>query len=84
MENLGLISMLSNSVNFWRGKKVLVTGHTGFKGAWLVMWLRLLGADVSGLSLPPAGPKNLFSLARLDQVCNSYFCDVRDIDELNN
>nr|WP_305906532.1 hypothetical protein [Methylomarinum sp. Ch1-1]MDP4519221.1 hypothetical protein [Methylomarinum sp. Ch1-1] len=48
---------------FWRGKKVLVTGHTGFKGSWLSLWLQMLEADVYGLSrLPPTEP-NLFERA---------------------
>jgi len=63
---------------FWRGKRVLVTGHTGFKGAWLTIWLARLGASVTGLSLPPATQPNLFGLARVAQLCDSYFCDIRD------
>ena len=42
-------------MNFWKGKKVLITGHTGFKGSWLAFWLRMLGAEVCGYSLEP-GP----------------------------
>jgi CDP-glucose 4,6-dehydratase len=44
---------------FWANKKVLVTGHTGFKGSWLSLWLQQLGADVVGFSLPPPTPLNL-------------------------
>ncbi|MBS0564832.1 MAG: CDP-glucose 4,6-dehydratase [Proteobacteria bacterium] len=54
--------------DFWRGRRVLVTGHTGFKGAWLCLWLTRLGARVTGLSLPPAGEPNLWTLLRLDSV----------------
>ena len=50
---------------FWHGKRVLVTGHTGFKGGWLVLWLRQLGATVCGIALPPATTPNLFELARV-------------------
>jgi CDP-glucose 4,6-dehydratase len=63
---------------FWRGKRVLLTGHTGFKGAWLALWLHRLGAEVSGVSLPPATTPNLFSPAEVAEVCESRFCDLRD------
>ena len=48
--------------DFWKGKRVLVTGHTGFKGAWLCLWLERLGAQVTGVALPPATSPNLYSL----------------------
>ena len=44
-------SMVENNFDFWQGKRVLITGHTGFKGAWLTLWLRILGAKVWGFSL---------------------------------
>jgi CDP-glucose 4,6-dehydratase len=58
---------VENLVNpaFWKGRRVLVTGHTGFKGSWLSLWLRELGAEVSGYSLDPPTDPNLFTLARL-------------------
>ena len=68
--------------HFWRGKRVLLTGHTGFKGGWMTIWLRHLGADVLGVSLPPAGDLNLFDLARVDAGIESHFCDIRDADQL--
>ncbi|HET58589.1 MAG TPA: CDP-glucose 4,6-dehydratase, partial [Deltaproteobacteria bacterium] len=52
----------SSTRTFFQKKKVLVTGHTGFKGAWLVLWLLRMGASVTGISLPPATQPNLFSL----------------------
>lgn len=64
---------------FWRGKRVLLTGHTGFKGSWLALWLGRLGAEVTGLALPPDGAPNLFTLARVDEAVHaSPWCDVRD------
>jgi len=59
---------------------VLVTGHTGFKGAWLTLWLRSLGADVTGLSGPPPTAPSLFELARVGELCADRRGDVRDAD----
>ncbi|TXI73712.1 MAG: CDP-glucose 4,6-dehydratase [Limnohabitans sp.] len=65
--------------DFWRGKRVLLTGHTGFKGSWLALWLQRLGAEVTGLALPPATEPQLFGLARVaESVHASHWCDVRD------
>jgi CDP-glucose 4,6-dehydratase len=66
------------SADFWRGKRVLLTGHTGFKGGWLALWLHQLGAQVTALSLAPATQPNLFTAARVEQVCDSAVCDIRD------
>lgn len=63
---------------FWQGKRVLLSGHTGFKGAWLALWLQRLGAQVVGLALPPSTTPSLFGLARVEQVCESHVCDIRD------
>ena len=64
---------------FWQGRKVLMTGHTGFKGSWLALWLARLGAEVTGLALAPATEPNLFTLARVaDDMHASHECDVRD------
>ncbi|PIF92012.1 CDP-glucose 4,6-dehydratase [Acidovorax sp. 62] len=65
--------------DFWRGKRVLLTGHTGFKGSWLALWLARMGAEVTGLALAPATEPNLFTLARVaDDMHASHECDVRD------
>jgi CDP-glucose 4,6-dehydratase len=64
--------------NFWEHKKVLITGHTGFKGAWLTLWLNKLGADVTGIGLKPITIPSLFESAKIDKYCNSIFCDIRD------
>ena len=64
--------------NFWLGKRVLLTGHTGFKGSWLALWLQQLGADVTGIALAPNTKPSLFVLARVASGMNSHFCDIRD------
>jgi CDP-glucose 4,6-dehydratase len=63
---------------FWQGRRVLVTGHTGFKGAWLSLWLSQLGAQVSGIALAPESSPSLFELARLDGVMASRIADIND------
>ena len=68
--------------SFWSGKRVLLTGHTGFKGSWLALWLSRLGAKVTGVSLPPATVPNLFALARVDELVDSRFADIRDAEQL--
>jgi CDP-glucose 4,6-dehydratase len=62
---------------FWRGRRVLLTGHTGFKGAWLALWLERLGADVTGLALAPVEP-SLYALAGVDAKLKSRLVDLRD------
>ncbi|HTK02570.1 MAG TPA: CDP-glucose 4,6-dehydratase [Bordetella sp.] len=64
---------------FWRGRRVLLTGHTGFKGAWLAIWLQRLGASVCGISLPPPTDPSLFELADIDGLAESHLCDVREM-----
>ncbi len=63
---------------FWRGKRVLLTGHTGFKGAWLAIWLHRLGARVVGAALAPAAGPSLFELAQVSELLQHHQCDVRD------
>ena len=63
---------------FWRGKRVLLTGHTGFKGAWLALWLQRLGAQVTGLALAPATEPSLFELAGVAQTLDHHVVDIRD------
>ena len=68
--------------SFWQGKRVLVTGHTGFKGGWLILWLHRLGAQVAGIGLQPNTDPNLFELVRIEALCDSHFCDIRNKDNL--
>ena len=65
-------------MNSWRGKKVFLTGHTGFKGAWLSVWLDALGAKVTGYALKPPTKPSLFDLCRLDRRLKSNIGDIRD------
>lgn len=64
--------------DFWRGRRVLVTGQSGFKGAWLSFWLSRMGAHVSGMSLQPATNPNLFSLLGLESSVENNWLDIRD------
>lgn len=64
--------------NFWINKKIFVTGHTGFKGSWLCLWLHKLGAKVTGYALPPPTNPSLFELCDINSIVNSIIGDVRD------
>ncbi|MCE1229465.1 MAG: CDP-glucose 4,6-dehydratase [Firmicutes bacterium] len=68
--------------DFWRGKRVLVTGHTGFKGSWLCLWLESLGAQVVGYALAPPTTPSLFDVAQVGQGLESHIGDVRDLEHL--
>ncbi|WP_166364048.1 CDP-glucose 4,6-dehydratase [Pseudomonas akapageensis] len=76
MEAMGL------SPSFWRGKRVLLTGHTGFKGSWLTLWLQELGAEVTGFALDPGTEPSLFELARVGSGINDVRGDLRDLGAL--
>ncbi len=66
----------------YAGKRVLLTGHTGFKGGWLALWLADLGADVTGYALAPDPMPSLFHAASVERVCRSVIADVRDLARL--
>jgi CDP-glucose 4,6-dehydratase len=70
------------SSQFWSGKRVLITGHTGFKGSWLTLWLQSLGAQVSGFALQPPTQPSLFELAGVAQGINDQRGDLRDLGAL--
>ncbi|RTQ94290.1 CDP-glucose 4,6-dehydratase [Lysinibacillus telephonicus] len=67
---------------FWNGKKVFLTGHTGFKGSWLSFWLHNLGAKVMGYSLEPSTSPSLYYLAEIDKLVDSVIGDIRDLEYL--
>ena len=67
-------------MKFWTGKTVLITGHTGFKGSWLSLWLQSLGAKVIGYSLPAPTQPNLFDVANVAEGMTSVIGDVRDLE----
>jgi CDP-glucose 4,6-dehydratase len=68
--------------NTYRGKKVLLTGHTGFKGSWMLTWLHNLGAKVMGYALTPENDNDLYCLINGDTLCNSVIGDIRDKEKL--
>src|ERR1700676_4864194 len=72
--------MLNRS--FWKGRRVFLTGHTGFKGSWLSLWLHALGADVPGYALDPPTQPNLFEQADVAGTLRSVFADIRDFPRL--
>jgi CDP-glucose 4,6-dehydratase len=70
------------AVAFWKSKRVFLTGHTGFKGSWLSLWLLSMGAEVSGYSLAPSTNPNLYTAIALDKDMASTIADVRDAEAL--
>jgi len=73
--------------SFWRGRRVLLTGHTGFKGGWAAMWLQRLGASISGYALAPQTNPSLYRAARIDNFVASpiaEFCDIHDREALSS
>ena len=78
----GAVENLDVNPRFWQGKKVLVTGHTGFKGGWLALWLQKLGARVTGYALPPLTDPSFFDAALVARGMTSNIGDVRDLAAL--
>ena len=69
-------------LDFYKGKKVLITGHTGFKGSWMCQALVMAGADVTGYSLEPPTDPSLFELSGLEKKIHSVIGDIRDLEHL--
>jgi CDP-glucose 4,6-dehydratase len=76
------MASLANDLATFKGRRVLITGHTGFKGSWLAYVLAQAGAEVTGVALPPLAEPSHFSLLQLDKHVNSRFCDIRDLAAL--
>ncbi len=71
------------SQDFWKGKRVFLTGHTGFKGSWLSLWLTSLGAEVKGYALNPPTSPSLFNEAKIESIITSEIGDIRNQDKLH-
>lgn len=69
---------------FWKGKRILLTGHTGFKGSWLSLWLQSLGSEVVGYALAPPTSPSLFTVAAVEEGMTSLEGDIRDLAELEH
>ena len=69
--------------DFWKGKRVFITGHTGFKGSWLSLWLQQMGAEVKGFSLEPPTTPSLFEVAKVADHMQSEIGDIRDLTKLS-
>ena len=78
MEGLGM------NPDFWQKRRVLITGHTGFKGSWLSLWLQSMGAEVVGYALAPPTNPNLFDVARVGLGMTSVIGDIRDLESLRS
>ena len=78
----GSLEGLAMSFKFWEGKRVFLTGHTGFKGSWLLLWLEQLGAKVTGFSLNPPTEPSLFNLIKANSGSLSLIGDIRVADKL--
>ncbi|SCB95524.1 CDP-glucose 4,6-dehydratase [Kosakonia oryziphila] len=69
--------------SFWKGKRVFITGHTGFKGSWLTLWLQSMGAVLKGYSLNPPTEPSLYESAAVDDLIDSTIGDIRNFDQLH-
>ena len=78
----GALEVMVGARDFWRGRRVFLTGHTGFKGAWLSLWLTDLGAEVTGFALAPPTRPSLFEAAKVERRLRHVTGDVRDLPAL--
>ena len=70
--------------NIYQNKKVLVTGHNGFKGSWLCLWLNKLGAKVTGIGLPSQNEHSFFKANKISNLVEDLTLDIRDLSSLND
>lgn len=70
------------NANFWQGKRVLITGHTGFKGSWLALFMLRLGANVTGYALKPKNEEDNYNLLKIDRMIDSHIFDIRNTSSL--
>jgi CDP-glucose 4,6-dehydratase len=82
LENMGLTMYTGVNFEFWKGKRVYLTGHTGFKGSWLSLWLQFMGAEVKGYALTASTQPNLCEVAQVLQGMESEIGDIRHFDQL--
>jgi CDP-glucose 4,6-dehydratase len=90
MEDVGMIMQQTQATKsasvdatFWNGKRVFLTGHTGFKGGWLSLWLASLGAKVTGYALAPNTIPNFYEVAKVESdLEQSHIADIRDLKKL--
>ena len=69
--------------NFWKNKRILITGHTGFKGTWLSIWMKILGANVTGISLSPINKKNIFTIVNLkNKIDKNIYLNIKNKNKL--
>jgi CDP-glucose 4,6-dehydratase len=80
----GTLEAMGLDSKFWNGKNVFITGHTGFKGSWLSLWLNAMGANVTGYALPPPTNPSLFETLKLESFMKSVIGDVRNLENLKN
>ena len=83
MQQSAVSKSASVDPSFWGGKRVFLTGHTGFKGGWLSLWLTSMGAKVAGYALTPNTTPNFFEVAQVEgDLEKSHIADIRDLDVL--
>jgi CDP-glucose 4,6-dehydratase len=79
-----MVTMLETLKQVYGGKKIFLTGHTGFKGSWLLKMMHLIGADIKGYALPPETSDDHYCLIDGNRLCNSVYADLRDKQRLIN
>ena len=72
------------TLSFYKNKKILITGNTGFKGSWLTIWLNKLGAEVIGYALEPSTNPSMYKELHLEEICNQTIGNILDSETLNS